>query len=96
MTTDQHNETAFKEQALVLRTLGHPVRLRIVVGLSGRCSCVKEIWECLGLPQAVVSQHLKVMKENGILDARREGTRVCYSLRNPRLAEMVKLLPLDC
>ncbi|GAM09709.1 putative HTH-type transcriptional regulator YgaV [Geobacter sp. OR-1] len=95
MTVEMPNEAVFRQQALILRILGHPVRLRIVAGLSGRCSCVKEIWECLGLPQAVVSQHLKVMKDNGILEARRDGTRVCYSLRNPQLAEMVKLLPLD-
>lgn len=77
-------------KALILRTLGHPVRLKIVAGLAGRCACVKEIWECLGLPQAVVSQHLKVMKESGILDARREGVRVCYSLKDDMLAELIR------
>jgi ArsR family transcriptional regulator len=85
-------EVPLIEQAQILRILGHPIRLRIVAGLSGGCSCVKGIWECLGLPQAVVSQHLKVMKASGILESRREGTRVCYSLRDPRFAEVVRLL----
>lgn len=80
--------------ALLLRTLGHPVRLRIAAGLAGRCACVREIWECLEMPQAVVSQHLKVMKENGILEARREGARVCYSLKSRALADLVTLLGL--
>jgi ArsR family transcriptional regulator len=66
-----------------------------VTGLSGRCTCVKDIWECLGLPQAVVSQHLKVMKEGGILESKRDGVKVCYSLRDERLAEIVKLLSLN-
>ncbi len=85
-------ETTLEEKALVLRTLGHPVRLRIAAGLAGRCACVREIWECLEMPQAVVSQHLKVMKESGIVDARREGARVCYSLKSPALADLVRTL----
>ena len=81
--------------ALLLRTLGHPVRLRIAAGLAGRCACVREIWECLEMPQAVVSQHLKVMKESGILEARREGTRVCYSLKDDALAGLIGVLGID-
>ena len=72
---------AMSLEAQVVRTLGHPIRLRIVCGLAEKCACVKDIWECLELPQAVVSQHLKVMKAAGILEARREGNRVCYSLK---------------
>lgn len=88
-------ETDLQDKAQLLRTLGHPVRLRIVAGLAGRCACVKEIWECLEMPQSVVSQHLKVMKENGLLDARREGTRVCYSLKDGMLAELVRVLGVE-
>ncbi|HTG83032.1 MAG TPA: metalloregulator ArsR/SmtB family transcription factor [Geobacteraceae bacterium] len=88
-------KTNLEEKALLLRTLGHPVRLKIVAGLTGRCACVKEIWECLEMPQAVVSQHLKVMKENGILAARREGAKVCYSLKDDALAEVVRALGVN-
>lgn len=83
-----------EHKALILRTIGHPVRLRIVAGLAGRCACVKEIWECLEMPQAVVSQHLKVLKENGVLESRREGTRVCYSVRDEMLKDVVRALQL--
>ena len=85
-------EVNLENKALLLRTLGHPVRLKIVAGLAGKCACVKDIWECLGLPQAVVSQHLKVMKKSGILEARREGARVCYSLKDEMLPELVRVL----
>ena len=84
-----------ENKALLLRTLGHPVRLRIVAGLAGKCACVKDIWECLMLPQAVVSQHLKVMKACGILEARRDGTRVCYSLKDELLPELVRVLRIE-
>lgn len=86
------SEMNLEEKALLLRTLGHPVRLKIVAGLAGKCACVKDIWECLRLPQAIVSQHLKVMKKNGILDAKRDGVRVCYSLKNEMMVELVTVL----
>lgn len=82
-------------KALLLRTLGHPVRLRIAAGLARRCSCVKEIWELLGMPQAVVSQHLKVMKDSGLVECRREGVKVCYSLRKGVIADVVMALGLE-
>lgn len=78
--------------ALLLRILGHPVRLQIAAGLATGCACVKDIWECLGMPQAVVSQHLKVMKDHGVLVARREGVRVCYSLKEGPVTDIVKAL----
>ena len=82
-----------EEAALLLKTMGHPVRLKIVIGLAAQeCACVKEIWECLGMPQAVVSQHLKVMKESGILTARREGNKVCYAVNGQLLAGIAQLL----
>ncbi|WP_243374344.1 metalloregulator ArsR/SmtB family transcription factor [Geotalea sp. SG265] len=81
-----------EEKALLLRILGHPVRLRIVTGLADRCVCVKEMWQHLCLPQAVVSQHLKILKDCGIVTARREGTRVCYSVQTELMAELVSLL----
>lgn len=85
-------ETDVQKQALLLKTLGHPVRLKIAAGLYRKCACVKDIWECLGLPQAVVSQHLRVMKESGLLEARRDGARVCYSLKGEMVAELVRVL----
>lgn len=87
-------EKSLQEGAVLLRTLGHPVRLRIAAGLARESACVMQIWECLNLPQAVVSQHLKVMKQSGILVSHREGARVRYSLRSPRIAQIVGLLQL--
>lgn len=87
-------EITLKEKARLLRTLGHPVRLRIIAGLAGHSACVNEIWGCLGMPQAVVSQHLKVMKENGIVNADRQGTKIRYSLKDEMLADLTRVLGL--
>jgi ArsR family transcriptional regulator len=56
---------------------------------------VKEIWEFLDMPQAVVSQHLKVMKDHGLVDSRRDGVKVCYSLKRGILEDLVHSLQLD-
>lgn len=88
-------EKKLKEVALMLKTLGHPVRLRIAAGLVyNDCACVKEIWECLEMPQAIVSQHLKVMKQSGVLVSRRDGAKVCYSLKSDMIIDLVKVLQI--
>jgi ArsR family transcriptional regulator len=72
----------FTAEAEVLKVLGHPIRLKIVAGLCTRECNVKHIWECLGLPQATVSQHLALLKNKGIIDGKREGVEVYYSVIN--------------
>ena len=72
----------FHTEAEVLKVLGHPIRLKIVAGLCTRECNVKHIWECLGLPQATVSQHLALLKNKGIIEGKREGVEVHYSVIN--------------
>jgi len=73
-------DTIFTVEADILKVLGHPVRLKIVAGLCTQECNVKHIWECLGLPQATVSQHLALLKNKGIIDGRREGAEVHTAL----------------
>lgn len=68
----------YDREAEILKVLGHPVRLKIVAGLMSQSCNVKKIWECLGLPQATVSQHLALLKNKGIIDGRRDGVEVFY------------------
>jgi DNA-binding transcriptional ArsR family regulator len=70
--------TDFDSSARILKTLGHPLRLKIVAELIQHPSCVKEIWECLILPQAVVSQHLAILKNTGIIEGQRKGVEMHY------------------
>ena len=82
----------FIAEAEVLKVLGHPVRLKIVAGLCSRECNVKYIWECLGLPQATVSQHLALLKNKGIIAGTREGVEVHYSVVHPLARKIVGLL----
>jgi ArsR family transcriptional regulator, arsenate/arsenite/antimonite-responsive transcriptional repressor len=64
-----------------LKALAHPARLRIVEVLAARGTCIcGQIVEVMPLAQATVSQHLKVLKDAGLLQGTIEGPRSCYCL----------------
>jgi ArsR family transcriptional regulator len=82
----------FSSEAEILKVLGHPIRLKIVAGLCTKECNVKHIWECLGLPQATVSQHLALLKHKGIIEGKREGVEVHYSVINPLAKKIIASL----
>jgi len=82
----------FNAEAEILKVLGHPIRLKIVAGLCTHECNVKHIWECLGLPQATVSQHLALLKHKGIIEGKREGVEVHYSVINPMAKKLIAML----
>jgi ArsR family transcriptional regulator len=82
----------YGEEAEILKALGHPIRLKIAAGLCAKECNVKNIWECLGLPQATVSQHLALLKNKGVIVGKREGAEVRYSVNNPLVKKIVAAL----
>ncbi len=78
--------------AQVLRDLGHPRRLMILDHLHSGEKSVGELVEFLGLPQGKVSRHLKDLREQGIVTARRNGNTVFYSLADSRIVLACDLL----
>jgi len=85
-------EAYIEELSEMLKVIGHPIRLTIVLGLAQRRSCVKEIWDCLGLPQATVSQHLAVLKNKKIVGVKKMGVRREYFIVNPFVEKIVKAI----
>jgi ArsR family transcriptional regulator len=80
------------ELARCARALAHPARVRIVRLLARRGECVcGQIVLDLPLAQATVSQHLKVLKEAGIIHGQVDGPRVCYCLDPKALKRMKEL-----
>lgn len=75
------NTQAIDEYTKVFSALGHPVRLKIVCGLlkNGRCN-VNTMTRRLNVSQALVSQHVKILKEAGIISGTREGNIIWYSI----------------
>lgn len=73
----------FKAQARVLKALANESRLKIVDRLSkGECS-VGELTDLIGSDQSTVSKHLAVLRSNNIVNDRREGNVVYYTLLTP-------------
>ena len=85
----------FSRESEILKVLGHPIRLKIVAGLMSQSCNVKKIWECLGLPQATVSQHLALLKNKSIISGRREGVEVFYKVTSPEAQKIIGALFSD-
>ena len=85
-------EKKFKEQAKLCQSLTHPYRLKILNFLMDGEKKVSEIQEFAGGKQAYTSQQLKVLKDKGVVDDNRKGNTVYYSLSDPRIIEICKLV----
>ncbi len=74
------------------KALGHPARVAILRQLAeeGECIC-GQIVSALPLAQATVSQHLKVLKDAGLVQGEIDGPRVCYCI-NPEAVKKLKKL----
>ncbi len=87
------NPELFKKKAELLKVLAHPVRLCIVRGLMSQDECnVSHIQNCLEMPQSTISQHLAKLRSAGIIEGRRCGLEVYYSVINEDARKIVRLL----
>jgi ArsR family transcriptional regulator, arsenate/arsenite/antimonite-responsive transcriptional repressor len=85
-------EEADDELATLAKALGHPARVQIMRLLVRREACVcGDIVDELPLAQSTVSQHLKVLKEAGLIRGDIDGPRVCYCVE-PRVLRRLKAL----
>lgn len=74
--------------AAVAKALAHPARVEILTTLAARGTCVcGEIVDVLPLAQATVSQHIKVLREAGLVRGTADGARQCYCLDREALAD---------
>ncbi len=83
---------ADEELATLAKALGHPARVQILRLLVRREACIcGDIVDELPLAQSTVSQHLKVLKEAGLIRGEIDGPRVCYCIE-PRAVRRLKSL----
>ncbi|WP_078312025.1 MULTISPECIES: metalloregulator ArsR/SmtB family transcription factor [unclassified Mycobacterium] len=79
----------YRMKADFFKTLGHPVRIRVLELLSERDRAVSEMLPEVGIEAANLSQQLAVLRRAGLVTARREGLSVLYTLTSPRVAELL-------
>jgi ArsR family transcriptional regulator len=83
MSAKVENQNRFK--STVFYALSDPIRLEIIAYLRDGEKCVCEIVPYLNLIQPLVSRHLRILKETGIVRCRKEGTKRMYSIVDSRI-----------
>lgn len=78
--------------ARALKSIAHPLRLKILCVIGEAEACVQEIVDAVGTSQSNVSQHLAIMRDKGILASRKEANRVYYRVADPRTLQLVVLM----
>ena len=73
----------------MLSCIAHPSRLMIICMLVKREMFVHEVVEKLGTTKGNISQHLRVLADRGLIQKRRDGNRIFYSIRDPKLAALI-------
>ncbi len=79
-------------KASIFQALGHPTRIAIVEVLAQGEASAGSIQEKLGIEQANLSQHLAILRSRQIVNNRKEGNQVFYSLRNKVLPKVLALM----
>jgi ArsR family transcriptional regulator len=74
----------------LLRALGAPHRLAIVLELSEGTRCVHELVNALGISQSLASQHLRVLRASGLVTGVRQGKETAYSLADRHAARIAR------
>ena len=77
-------------KAEFFKTLGHPVRIRVLELLSEREHAVSELLPELGIEPAHLSQQLAVLRRSGLVTTRKQGSAVFYSLSTSRVASLLE------
>lgn len=78
--------------ARMCKALNDPKRLMLLYALGHGDKAVSELCEEFGLSQSNVSQHLGVLRDRGLVEARRDGSYMIYRLRHPKVLAAIDLL----
>ena len=84
---NQYNRELYRLKAELCKTFADPTRLSIINELRTGEKIVGHLAETLDVPQSVISRHLGLLRERGVVKPRREGVNVYYSLADTKIAE---------
>lgn len=84
--------TELAEAVSFLKVIAEENRLKIMCMLRSGERCVCEIWQHLDLPQNLASHHLKVLKDFGLVDDRKDGLKIYYAINKKNAKKFNSLL----
>ena len=82
----------FEMHAEICKVFTNPKRLEIISLLRDEEKTVNELTELAGVPQANVSQHLTVLRQNDVVTTRRNGANIYYKIANPKILQAFDLM----
>ncbi len=82
----------FEMHAEICKVFTNPKRLEIISLLRDWEKTVSELAELADVPQANISQHLTVLRQNGVVTTRREGANIYYKIANPKILQACDLM----
>jgi DNA-binding transcriptional ArsR family regulator len=81
-----------EQAARALKAMSHPLRLKILCVLGNDESSVQEIVEAVGTSQSNISQHLAILRDKGVLRARKDANRVYYRVSDERTLQLICMM----
>lgn len=85
-------EEHIEQAARAMKAMAHPLRLKILCLLGDREVSVQEIVDGVGTSQSNISQHLAILRDKGVLRARKNANRVYYRVGDPRTLKLVGMM----
>ena len=94
----KHNFDIMEKHANLCKVMGHTSRLLIMDYLEDAEMSVGDIADTVGLSISTTSQHLRLLKQNNVVQMRRDGQTIYYSLKHPELLQacrLIRKIPLE-
>lgn len=91
---DTETKKLYELKAELVRAVAHPIRLAIVEFLKDGEQCVCDIADRVGAERSNVSRHLAVMLKSGVLEHRKDGLRMMYSLKTPCIVNFLSCITM--
>jgi DNA-binding transcriptional ArsR family regulator len=80
------------QASLAMKSIAHPLRLKILCVLADSELSVQEIVDSVGTSQSNISQHLAILRDKGVLSTRKDANRVYYRIGDPRTLKLVGMM----
>ena len=81
-----------EQAARALKSISHPLRLKILCVIGDQEACVQEIVDAVGTSQSNISQHLAILREKGVLVTRKEANRIYYRVGDARTLQLIGMM----
>ena len=81
-----------EQAARALKSIAHPLRLKILCVIGGEEACVQEIVEAVGTSQSNISQHLAILRDKRVLLTRKDANRVYYRVGDARTLQLIGMM----